>query len=385
MAAVGRWLRYGAVFVVATTVIFSVGVATGPAAATPTAPFGSAYVWADQPSAASYTPHLSYQFNSTGAVNTITRSSVGRYTVRLPGLGSSSGTVHVTAYGASTDQCKVARWGSGGGLDYAAQLVEVRCFDRTGAPSDSMYTMSYTNRVGAVHAYLWADQATATAEYEPFPAYSANYTGVSNTVWRYDVGRYVVRIPVDFEGAYGHAQATAYGEGSEHCAVVGGGWARDPRPNMNYNVICFTSAGQPADAQFTLTYVRDGNILGEPVRTGASGHPSLYLDVRLSTSDEGEAGSPWYPGWYVSGGGRIKVDRLATGRYAIHPPIDLSTGNVQVTTDSLWADLIQCKVLSWTPSDGIVVHCFDQNGAPTDGPSADHFEWINVSYVGAPG
>jgi hypothetical protein len=159
-----------------------------------------------------------------------------------------------------------------------------------------MYTMSYTNLVGAVHAYLWADQATATAEYEPFPAYAANYTGVSNTVWRYDVGRYVVRIPVDFEGAYGHAQATAYGEGSEHCAVVGGGWARDPRPNMNYNVICFTPAGQPADAQFTLTYVRDAGCTAGRVTAALKGEgPGDGAGVRGPAC-----------------GGRGHVDRLIT-------------------------------------------------------------------------
>src|SRR5262245_42166976 len=57
------------------------------------------YVWANQPSSASYTPSLTYQFNSAGGTNTITRSGVGQYTVHFPGLSTLGGHVQVTAYG----------------------------------------------------------------------------------------------------------------------------------------------------------------------------------------------------------------------------------------------------------------------------------------------
>ena len=66
---------------------------------------------ADAPTAASYTPNLTYQFNSTGAVNTITRSGVGVYTVHFPGLDGNGGTALVTAYGGGNESCKVASWG----------------------------------------------------------------------------------------------------------------------------------------------------------------------------------------------------------------------------------------------------------------------------------
>src|SRR5437867_2159278 len=79
--------------------------------AAPTGPRGSAFVWANRPSTASYTPSATYQWNSHhpgAAVNTITRTGKGSYTVRLPGLDAKSGTAIATAYGPNPNYCKVA-------------------------------------------------------------------------------------------------------------------------------------------------------------------------------------------------------------------------------------------------------------------------------------
>ena len=80
------------------------------ARAAPTGPRGSAFVWANHPSTASYTPSATYQWNSHhpgAAVNTITRTGKGSYTVRLPGLDAKSGTAIATAYGPNPT---TARW-----------------------------------------------------------------------------------------------------------------------------------------------------------------------------------------------------------------------------------------------------------------------------------
>jgi hypothetical protein len=100
-----------------------------------------AYVWANLQNSASYTPSLSYQYNSNGATNTITRSGVGVYQVRLPGLGTVSGHVQVTAYGAGSTRCKVQSWTTTVG----AKLVNVRCFDTAGAPGDSRYVVDFVH------------------------------------------------------------------------------------------------------------------------------------------------------------------------------------------------------------------------------------------------
>ena len=84
---------------------------------------------ADQPSASSYTPSTVYQWNSTGASNTIQRSGVGTYTVVFPGQTFVGGTAEVTAYGAGSGYCKVQNWYSDG----VNQNVVVRCFSTSGA------------------------------------------------------------------------------------------------------------------------------------------------------------------------------------------------------------------------------------------------------------
>jgi hypothetical protein len=353
--ATRRWARLIGMVVVGGTLVAWVGAATGTAAATTVQ--GSAYVWADQPWATYYTPFSTYQFNSSGAVNTISRSGVGRYTVHVPRLGSDSGTVLVTAYGSSADQCKVAWWYN----DESAQEIEVRCFDQAGAPTDSRFTMSYTNQVGGasgVRAYVWADQPTAEAEYSPAAAYQANYTGASNRVKRNSVGSYRVYLPVDFVGLFGHMQVTAYGTGPERCKVDRTfGWFGGPEPTVFIDVACFTSAGAPVDTKFTLTYAQEAPIIG------ASGHASLYVYVNPppSTFIEGDNSEEM---WFSSAGGPIRVERLDTGHYTVRSSVDISAGNVQVI--AVGDDNEYCKVERWYPTDGILVRCFTTSGVAAD-------------------
>jgi hypothetical protein len=101
----------------------------------------SGYVWANEPSSASYTPSTYYSFNSSGGANTILRSGVGRYTVNLYGLVAGGGHVQVTAYGPSSDTCKVANWGVGG--TYLS--VNVNCYNHLGQPVDTYYTLYFVN------------------------------------------------------------------------------------------------------------------------------------------------------------------------------------------------------------------------------------------------
>ena len=103
---------------------------------TSSAPF--AYLWAQDPAAASYTPSTYHQFNSTGAANTIVRHSTGDYTVTLPGLAAAGGTVKVTAFSATPSFCKASEWGAAG----ADEQVDVLCFDSTGAPADTKFALS---------------------------------------------------------------------------------------------------------------------------------------------------------------------------------------------------------------------------------------------------
>jgi hypothetical protein len=123
----------------------ALALVTGMGTWTPSAEaasFGWAYLWADQPTAPSYTPSLAYQFNSSGATNTVVRTGVGRYTAKLPNLGSQTGQVQVTAYGTGSERCKVERWYPSG----TTQQVNVRCFTSTGTPGG--HPLHHDVRVG---------------------------------------------------------------------------------------------------------------------------------------------------------------------------------------------------------------------------------------------
>ena len=70
-----------------------------------------AFLWANEPTAPSYTPDLDYQYNPGGGTNTIVRTSTGNYTATLPGLTQTGGTVIVTAYGSAPAHCQVTDLG----------------------------------------------------------------------------------------------------------------------------------------------------------------------------------------------------------------------------------------------------------------------------------
>jgi hypothetical protein len=91
-----------------------------------------------------YTLAPQYQANSTGALNTVTRYGVGFYRVDMPGLTDVGGTVDVTAHGDDSSTCKVLSWGPLGN----GQSVNVTCFDASGSPVDTPFTVLYRRAVG---------------------------------------------------------------------------------------------------------------------------------------------------------------------------------------------------------------------------------------------
>lgn len=101
----------------------------------------AAYVWADQPANASYSPNGTYQFNITKGANSITRTAAGAYTVKLAGVKTSGGHAQVTSYGAANDHCKIVSWNPAG----ADETVKVACFNGAGAAADAQFSLIFFN------------------------------------------------------------------------------------------------------------------------------------------------------------------------------------------------------------------------------------------------
>lgn len=350
-----------AALLVAVSVVLVNLAGAGSANAAPSGRLGNAFVWANDPTAASYTPSSTYQHNSTVEfqdVNTINRTDTGSYTVLLPNLGTPSGTVLVNAYGFTANSCKVAGWGPSG----STQTINVRCFNPAGQLADTLFSLSYNNWVGGGSdiGYVWANQPTSES-YVPATNYQGNSSGADNQISRLDTGSYQVWLPNLGQSA-GHVQVTAYGYGSERCKVTG--WGPSGTTQV-VGVACFTTTGAPVDTFFTLTYVRDTNILGNnPVCCPPDGYPTAYVWAHDPTSASYVPTSAYQ---FSDFGARdqVSINRLGVGDYAVHDGyVTFSEGNVQVTAYGYGSEY--CHVAYWNPTDGIRVLCYDANGNPVD-------------------
>jgi len=228
------------------------------------AAWSDAFLWAHNPTAASYTPSLTYQWNSKGGTNTMTRLSTGRYRATLPGINLTGGTVLVTAYGNSSQRAKVESWGPSGGN----MLVTVRCYNSSGNLVDTQFTLSFMSDValGAQFpeesdygGYVWANNATATT-YTPSLAYQLNNTDKINTIRQQSLGAYRVSFPLLKSLNKTTAIVTAYGTGSEYCAV--NSWtAFGSSDSTNVFVRSYNNSGSLIDSRYTLLYLTDENII----------------------------------------------------------------------------------------------------------------------------
>jgi hypothetical protein len=206
------------------------------------------YLWADEASSSSYTASPMYQWNSSGALNTVERFGIGTYWATFPGISVNGGTVEVTSYGHDNTHCKTLGWGSNG--------VYVGCFTPAGAPVDSQFTLNFAEESPHdthSYAYAWADQPSAES-YIPSTWYQRNFrtcaSGAPLEIRRTATGRYSATIPgLTAMGSTVHV--TAYSATSESCKVVG--WSSGSG-GTQVNVACHGADGIPADALFVLTY-----------------------------------------------------------------------------------------------------------------------------------
>jgi hypothetical protein len=354
--------------VAATTVVTAV-VTAGTASADTRPVAGAGYVWANSPTTASYTPHLTYQMNSisTTTRNTITRRGTGYYAVTFTGLGVSGGVAHATAYGDNTHQCKPDTWVASG-ID---QTVVIRCYTLAGAPVDTRFTASFTNKRvwpgfeygqtypgGYVHLTN-SSSATSTPPYHQ----QFNSAGMTNTVSRTGVGTYKVFMPeIGRTTRAGHARVTSIGWGATRCKVFNFGWGT-PASTIQVNIRCFNAAGTPTDSGFSMTFTDRTNTFGLNGCCNPDGHQSAYA---LANNATAASYTPSLSYQHEVPSGVATATRSGTGNYAMHfANADLATGHVHVAATNSW-NAEFCKVVSWNSSIGINVRCYSATGAPVD-------------------
>ena len=320
----------------------------------------AAYVFANQPSAASYTPIAAYAYDSAGGTITITRSGTGAYTVNFPNLGAvaSTGTVNVTTYGTTASACRTGGWSASG----TALVVFVDCYSLAGSFTDSFFTASFASDTAETPSldYVWADNPAPGigVTYTPTSSFQFDSAGTAVTVTQVAVGVYDVNLPGP-STVGGSVKATVYNNPDVNCEVVD---LIAESPGQVAEVNCFDTTGALDDSAFDLTFVAANNFLGMPNMFSA------YLWANNATASSYTPATPYQ---YSTATNAINtVTRTAVGSYTVTMPglaRSVATGDVQVTpygsTDNY------CQVASWGNSGSSVlatVRCFNTAGALVD-------------------
>jgi hypothetical protein len=218
-----------------------------------TAPGGwLGFIWADQPSAASYTPNVNWNYNSRGGANTVTRSSAGVYSVTFGSLRG-GGNPQVTAYSStgSPAHCEVTGWNRTG----TSTTVGVACFNSAGTPTDEYYSLAYNRSAlaseGVVNGLFGFAYNPTRRNYTPHEYYS-EFGGVYPTAQRFGVpaGQYSLTAsdPSSLTPSPWLGMVTAVGTGGEYCEIDG---YEGLGTSFDNELVCYDSAERQTNTAYS--------------------------------------------------------------------------------------------------------------------------------------
>lgn len=241
-----------------------------------------AFVWAfDDSAGAPYTPSVTEQsFNSNDAVNRITRTDVGEYTVRFGAManGLDGGSAFVSAE--PRRSCTIVSWVEAG----AAVDLRVRCFDLTGARTDAQFTAGFTTveATGSTNVdFAWADRPKAT-NYRPHTFYQETRAGAPIKIKRLSAGNYLVQVPGGLVSDI--PMVTPYSAGYRTCDAAA---PVATATGLEVSVTCRGRGTTPRDARFAFQLAGVEGLFGDITqassvyqnRAAASGNVPLLHSV----------------------------------------------------------------------------------------------------------
>jgi hypothetical protein len=321
-----------------------------------------AYALADQPTAASpYSPDASTRFSSSGGTITVTRTSVGQYTVRFAGLGRPPGghdNVQVTGYGGVPVYCKPALWDASS----ADLVVQVNCVLRDATKADSKFTILAIGArpfgASTPLGFLLSNGDTGTVILDSAGT-ARNSAGGTIAVGHNSEGNYstaMAGLGPQFGGVAGPVGliVSGSGQGARRCHVD----AYD-LTTSGTAIGCNTAGGGPGDSPFSLLWFSRGR---PGLRYGYAWANNMGNTLGYSPPPDASANSS---------GGAITSKRTGAGTYQIvfaglaHAPG--ATEGVQV---SAFGSPGYCTLASWGNSgaNDLVanVTCWDTFAAPAN-------------------
>ncbi|MEM1117417.1 MAG: T9SS type A sorting domain-containing protein [Bacteroidota bacterium] len=337
-----------------------------------------AYVWGNQPTAASYTPSPTFSYNVSGEANTATRTDVGRYTITLNGIpdlrNGNRGNVQISSYG-SNAVCVTGGW------DSDPRQIRVICRDpATDTPVDSRYTVLYTRASGASPdvAYTFPNRTDGSSH---TPNTLVSNTPGGGTISAYTLGSASEIAVIEFPGFStstanddsGHLQLTAGGTtstgGAARCSA--GGFTTFTNGVLATNTFCAGANAAPLFARYSALYLRAGSSNGGPA--------FAYVHANNATA---ASYTPSSNRTFSQNGGAVRPARTGTGVYTMTfeglGGRGVSGGHAQVTAFSQTGGY--CTIRSWgSGTDDVLVNvdCFDASGAPADQEYLLLFSWPN--------
>lgn len=200
-------------------------------------------------------------YSTGGPVEVSPADGAGVWSVRFPGaeFANDGGNVQVSAVGALPARCAVVGWSPDGN----GAVARVRCDDLTGSPTFTpQWTLSYTHERSIVggdsgfFGYLQANvpDAAEGVPYEPDTKRNRAPNGYIHRVVRSADGEYQVEVRGPL-GPRVTLHVSVNGDTDAFCDIVG--FRVDPgsqTPAGTVDVACYTAAGVPANAWFSLNY-----------------------------------------------------------------------------------------------------------------------------------
>jgi hypothetical protein len=309
---------------------------------------------ARHPTTTNYTPAAVDQGNSQGFLNTVTRDSIGRYSVDLGDLAS-YGIVQVSALAGQPRYCAVVDWGFSG----ADEFPLIECFDRQGNLKDSAFVVSFlsTAVTSGKLAFLYANDSTSSS-YTPDFHYAFNTTGNTNAVQRDGTGSYRAFFP-GFTQNRGTVLVSAQGGSAIGCRAVS--WSTQ-QSAMVVRIKCYDDAGLPTDAHYFVSFMQGLGI------KGAGGTHTAYLWANHPTTASYHPNAAFR---FSTAGLASTVRRTGLGTYVVDLP-GLPTGGAALVTPT-GIGKAHCNVTSirffGTPQH-VGVRCFGPSGGAVDAPFA---------------
>ncbi|BAJ26769.1 MULTISPECIES: hypothetical protein [Kitasatospora] len=300
-----------------------------------------------------YVPDPSRQWGSwpTPASNPVKvdQVSAGGYVVHFPLIGGPGGIAHATAVNRTGTWCQIQGWGTvGTGLD-----VKVACYDPSGAPAPSAFTVLFTSSSGTPttpgnYGYLYSLPSGAlVTQYNS--AGGANLSSHGSTgIWKAWLPNLGSSVEV------GNVQVTAV-DSSQGARCKIANWY-PASTGQTFLVACFDAANAPYDTAWTLSYSVKRAVHGPALPPKSFG----YL---------------WYNGSVPAGTnfnsvGGVNSWSIGVPSSVVLPGVAVPSDHAQVTAYGSgpgWCHLAQ----PWLRSGSTVQLtplCFNPGGAPVAAP-----------------